>query len=140
MKNTFAKLSAIALAATVGLQACGPKQYPGSLPGEFSVSETQKVVLSQGNLKYTLATKTFAFHDNQYDCLWLENDKLGRSSETPTAIDVFAYGAIDNPELVRSDKEAPFRDFGKVAITNGGNDTNQWRTLSAEELHLYFTS
>lgn len=138
MKSTFSKLTAVVLTATLGLQACGPKQYPGSLPGAFSVSETNKVQFSQANLKYTLATKTLAFHENQYDCLWEENDKLGGSSETPTAIDVFAYGAIDNPELPKAEKTAPFKDYGSLAISNGGNEPNQWRTLSADEVNYLF--
>ncbi len=39
----------------------------GALPGEFSVSSTQKVKFSQGNLQYQASTNTWRFAEHQYN-------------------------------------------------------------------------
>ena len=47
-----------ALFATVLLASCDSKEE-GTINGLFSVSETQQVKFSSGNLQYTKSTKTF---------------------------------------------------------------------------------
>lgn len=41
--------------------------YSGALPGLFSVSATQQVHFSQGNLQYQASTNTWRFAEHQYD-------------------------------------------------------------------------
>ena len=103
----------------------------GVLSGEFSVSATTKVHFSQGNLQY-VGIWQFAEHqwdyfgDNQYD-----NHR-----------DLFGWGTGDAPNKVSTDYNdySTFVDWGANAITNGGNEANQWRTLTKDEWGYLFNS
>ncbi len=44
-----------------------------TLTGQFSVSATKKVTFSKGNLQYTQSTDTWAFAQNQYDVIGVDN-------------------------------------------------------------------
>ena len=48
----------------------------GMLPGTFSVSATQQVHFSQGNLQYRASTNTWRFAEHQYDCVGNANSKI----------------------------------------------------------------
>ena len=54
---------------TVGCQKkdIAPIIPEGCLPGLFSVSETQQVYFSRGNLQYQASTNTWRFAEHQYD-------------------------------------------------------------------------
>ena len=51
----------------------------GALPGVFSVSATQKVRFSQGNLQYQYSTNTWRFAENQYDAFTTRRDSIWNS-------------------------------------------------------------
>lgn len=141
MKQAITAISAIALAATLGMSSCS-KSYPGALNGQFSVSETQKVNFAQGNLVYDISAQTWSFHENQFDVLKENNEKFDKDYKGENfkgTIDLLAYGSADNPALRNAEKDAKFADWGKLSITNGGMEPNTWRTLSAQEWEYIFS-
>lgn len=57
--------SKITTATVSGINATGPE---GMLSGEFSIGEGRQVRFSRGNLRYSLATRSWSFFDRQYAC------------------------------------------------------------------------
>ena len=112
----------------------------GALPGLFSVSATQQVRFSQGNLQYQASTNTWSFLDYQFDYWDYSNCDI---STTNTGwIDLFGWGTGNNPTLHSDNPNSygTFVDWGVNAISNGGNQPNLWRTLSnAEWEYLFYT-
>ena len=115
----------------------------------FSVSETQKVTFSPGNLQYTQSTNTWSFAENQWDMIGTDNvtggsvssdSKYGDSKEgTALAdkIDLFGWStsATNFGVSTSTDREngysGSFIDWGTNKI---GNDApNTWRTLTNNE-------
>jgi len=131
----------------------------GTLPGGFSINAVQQVHFSQGNLQYRAYTGTWRFADNQYDFVGNNN---GNISQTYSGwIDLFGWGTSGynhgaysyQPWSTGSSDEGykaygdgyldlnnstGKADWGYNAISNGGNRTNMWRTLTAEELYYLF--
>lgn len=118
----------------------------GALPGLFSVSESQQVRFSQGNLQYQASTDTWRFAENQYDYVgdatqgnvFEDGVKCNNLliSDTYTGwIDLFGWGTGENPTLYSTDNSdyRTFIDWGMNAISNGGNQPNTWRTLTYSE-------
>jgi uncharacterized protein (TIGR02145 family) len=119
----------------------------GVLPGLFSVSATQQVRFSQGNLQYRASDNTWRFAEHQYDYVGngdthgnvYENGvKCHNSLISPTYtgwIDLFGFGTGSNPTLKSTNHNdyQTFVDWGVNAISNGGNQPNTWRTLSNSE-------
>ncbi len=126
----------------------------GVLPGLFSVSASQKVYFSRGNLQYRATTNTWRFAENQYDYIGVANNNV---SQTYNGwIDLFGWGTSGynhgatcyNPwcwsqwsgdyyaygsstyNLFNQTGQA---DWGYNSIINGGNSINMWRTLTKEE-------
>ena len=105
----------------------------GAIPGEFSVSPTKKVFFSNGNLQYRASTDTWRFAEHQYDTIGAANQN---ASPTYSGwIDLFGWGTGTNPTNTSEDNSqyATFSEWGANAISNGGNTTNLWRTLSSDE-------
>ena len=112
----------------------------GTLPGVFSISSTNTVHFSQGNLRYNAAVATWRFADEQYDIVGDNNANI-----SPTYngwIDLFGWGTGDNPTLTDKDNTSylEFVDWGTKAITNGGATANIWRTLTMAEWHYLINS
>ena len=105
----------------------------GELSGEFSVSESQKVHFSQGNLQYQASTDTWRFAASQYDMIGDDNKSI--SSSYSGWIDLFGWGTGNNPTKTSTASYSyeTFVDWGANAISNGGNEAGRWRTLSSEE-------
>ena len=126
----------------------------GTINGLFSVSATQQVFFSRGNLQYQASTYTWRFAGNQYDYRgsynsnisstysgWIDLFGWGTSgynhgavcyqpwSTSQTDSDYYAYG-ISACDLHEYTGKA---DWGYSPISNGGNQTNQWRTLTKNE-------
>ena len=128
----------------------------GAIDGLFSVSATQQVYFSQGNLQYQHQDSTgiWRFAENQYDYIgsansnisqfysgWIDLFGWGTSgydhgancyqpwNKSGDYDDYYAYG-IWNKNL---NDESGTADWGYNAISNGGNQENQWRTLSQSE-------
>ncbi len=127
----------------------------GVLTGLFSVNASgEQVQFSQGNLQYQASTNTWRFSGNQWDYIggfnmsisqtntgWIDLFGWGTSnynhgavcyypwatSKTPS--DYYAYGGASYSLYDQTGKA----DWGYNAISNGGNQTNLWRTLSIEE-------
>ena len=123
--------------------------HPGALPGLFSVSATQQVHFSQGNLQYQASTNTWRFAEHQYDYVGTQiadewgyyggnvsgSDNRNISSTYSGWIDLFGWGTGNNPTLASTTYTdySTFVDWGSNAISNGGNAVNQWRTLTELE-------
>lgn len=122
-----------------------------ALSGGFSVSPTKKVNFSKGNLQYQASTDTWRFAENQWDVVG--NESLGtvyengtKCSNTLTSasysgwIDLFGWGTGNAPTQTstNSNDYDSFVDWGVNPISNGGNETNQWRTLTKDEAYYLF--
>ena len=134
----------------------------GILGGIFSVSANTRVRFSQGNLQYigSASTPYWKFADHQWE--YLGENGQGSSSSTADRdlfgwgtsgynhgavcyqpwststnnSDYFAYGNASYSLFYNTGKA----DWGYNAIVNGGNQTNQWRTLTAAEWQYVFNT
>ena len=136
-------------------------QPQGALNGLFSVSNLQKVYFSQGNLQYQATTNTWRFAENQWDYVGDANNNIGQNysgwidlfgwgtsgydhgatcyqpwSTNDVHTDYYAYGNWQHDLYDQSGKA----DWGYNAIANGGNQTNQWHTLTHEEWNYVFNT
>ena len=126
----------------------------GAINGVFSVSATNKVWFSMGNLQYQASSNTWRFAEHQYNICG--NDNYSISSTTDKWIDLFGWGtsgynhgAVCYHPWSTSQNSSDYyaygsntynlydqsgqADWGYNPIYNGGNQTNQWRTLTKEE-------
>lgn len=112
----------------------------GALPGLFSVSATQQVRFSQGNLQYQASTNTWRFGENQFDYIGYDNENI--SATYSGWVDLFGWGTGNNPTLHTDNPNnySTFVDWGVNAISNGGNQSNLWRTLSSAEWDYLFNT
>lgn len=138
----------------------------GALNGLFSVSDTQKVRFSQGNLQYQASTNTWCFANNQFD--YMGNNNQNISSTCSGWIDLFAWGtsgwdcgntyyhpwdsecSYDPYNGLNGNQYGPLGEYNLTgdyansdwgvynAISNGGNRTGQWRTMTIEEWKYVF--
>ena len=131
----------------------------GAINGLFSVSAIQQVWFSQGNLQYIGSARTWKFADHQWDVI---GDSQGNNSQSITR-DLFGWGTSGynhgavcyQPWSISKKYEDYFAygqytynlfdqtgqaDWGYNAISNGGNQTNQWRTLTHEEWVYVFNT
>ena len=150
-KFMMACFMAAIMMMTVGCQKedIAPIIPDGALPGLFSVSATHQVYFSQGNLQYQASTNTWRFAEHQYDYVGTQtaddygyyggnvsgSDNRNISSTYSGWIDLFGWGTGDNPTLTSGDGAdySTFVDWGSNPISNGGNTTNIWRTLTNDE-------
>lgn len=127
----------------------------GGVDALFSVSPTQQVYFSQGNLQYigSASTPYWKFADHQWDCL---GDGTQASDAPNVDRDLFCWGTSGydhgavcyQPWCTSTDKLSYFAygidtcdlfdytgqaDWGYNAIVNGGNTENTWRCLTREE-------
>lgn len=112
----------------------------GALSGLFSVSATQQVRFSQGNLQYQASTNTWCFGENQFDYIGYDNENI--SATYSGWVDLFGWGTGNNPTLHTDNPNnySTFVDWGVNAISNGGNQSNLWRTLSSAEWDYLFNT
>ena len=109
---------------------CEPVNTPKEVP-YFSVSSTQKIAFSPGNLQYKPSKYEWRFAPNQYDYIGKTNINI---SETYAYwIDLFVWGTGDNPIFTSNN----FNDFGTFVDWGinciGDDNPNTWRTLTEEE-------
>ncbi len=131
----------------------------GAINSLFSVSETQQVYISQGNLQYQASTDTWRFATNQWDYIGENNSNI---SETNNGwIDLYGWGTSGynhgafhyQPWSIERDYWGYFAygdsiynlsdqtgkaDWGYNSISNGGEVNNNWRTLNSEEWQYVF--
>lgn len=104
----------------------------GALNGAFSISSTQQVYFSKGNLQYQASTNTWKFADHQYDCI---GDNNANISPTYSGwIDLFGWGTGNNPTNTSTNDNdyTVFVDWGTNIISNGASDVI-WRSMSFNE-------
>ncbi len=138
-----------------------PTAPTGAIDGLFSVSATQQVYFSQGNLQYRASTNTWQFAEHQWDYVGEDNSNISQTysgwidlfgwgtsgynhgavcyqpwSTSTTYSDYYAYGSYTY-NLYDQTGQA---DWGYNAISNGGNTTHTWRTLTHEEwIYVFHT-
>ncbi len=123
----------------------------GAINAIFSVSSSEQVYFSQGNLQYIGSTGTWKFADNQWDII---GTSQGNSSSSTTR-DLFGWGtsgwscgntyyrpydtySVDYYYGPHGDNDLTDSyansDWGVYnAISNGGNQSGLWRTLTSDE-------
>ncbi len=128
---------------------------PAPKQGLFSISETQKVNISRGNLQYQASTKKWRFAQRQFDrcgiggdestVYWNDNGtqrKCDNSQISETYggwIDIFGWGTSGvgdaNPPYFTETKIAQYpyswSDWGQNTI--GTYAPNKWRTMTIDE-------
>ena len=161
--RAYAKNSAgTAYGSEVSFTTLTPPTAPtGAIDGLFSVSPTLQVWFSQGNLQYRASTKTWQFAEHQWDYVgdantnisqtysdWIDLFGWGTSgynhgavcyrpwNTSTTSSDYYAYGSYTY-NLYDQTGQA---DWGYNAISNGGNTTHTWRTLTHEEWGYVFNT
>lgn len=121
--------------------ACGKESEVTVIQAAFSVSDSKQVYFSQGNLQYKPKKNIWRFAKHQFDIIGKDNKKI--SKKYNDWIDLFGWGTSGyngkNPYMTSSD----FSDYGDEEtnydwgvynkISNGGNQTGQWRTLTHDE-------
>ena len=134
----------------------------GAIDGLFSVSDSQQVYFSKGNLQYigSASTPYWKFADHQWDYLGgngqgssyqnVDRDLFGWGtsgyyhgavcyqpwSTSTTSSDYYAYGSKICNLYVQTGQA----DWGYNAISNGGNTTHTWRTLTYGEWGYVFNT
>lgn len=114
------------------------QRFPqGALPGLFSVSASQQVRFSQGILQYHPATQVFRFAKDQCDYTLKGARATSMFSFDTMWREYFGWGTGNNPNASKAELDnltgATFVDWGINAISNGGNQSNIWHTMSKEE-------
>ena len=154
--------STITLHLTVNHSNGLPDSLPGATESLFSVSSTQVVQFSKGNLQYQASTGLWRFAEHQYD--YVGSDNFNISSTYDGWIDLFGWGTSgwnsgatsyqpysyvapyyyfypggsENNDLTGDYAEA---DWGwHNAIQNGGNRNHLWRTLLHYEWAYLFNT
>ena len=130
-------------------------KFPGLLAGKFSVSDTQQVQFSQGNLQAVVGSgyapdyyyaSSWKFAEHQWDYLGYtgNNNHFGTGYSvdlfgwvgTNADNNTFGYGlctSTDDNDYGKPNNTLK-SDWGTVIITNGGNTPNYgWRTLTKDE-------
>lgn len=103
--------------------------------GPFSVSSSQRVNFSQGNLKYTKSTGKFEFMTNQYDMVETNNQDVGTDYASQDVVSLFGWATSNINEPANTyyypwetdDSEGNRAKYGS-GITSG--DVN-WATAHA---------
>ncbi len=133
----------------------------GAIDGLFSIGNNRQVYFSKGNLQYQASTNIWKFAEHQYDRVGSTNNNISSTyngwidlfgwgtsgynhgancyqpwSTSETYEDYYAYGQ-GNYNLNDQSGEA---DWGCNPISNGGNQGNQWRTLTREEWVYLFNT
>ena len=65
---------------------------PGALVGQFSVSSTDKVYFSKGNLQYTKSTGIWSFMDHQYSTVETTDQAIGDDYANQDVVSLFGWG------------------------------------------------
>lgn len=124
---------------------------PAKFGGVFSVSATKQVRFAPGNLQYQPSTTTWRFAQHQYDIAAYSSGNYNGSSSN--WIDLFGFATSGytfapymtdptannyNPSGVDNISKTNY-DWGWYnSISNGGNNSKTWRTLTADEWEYLF--
>lgn len=135
---------------------------PGVINAIFSVGSTKQVCFSRGNLQYNASLDIWRFADKQYDYIGSSNSNISQNYEgwidlfgwgtsgwnsgancyqpwsKSTNYDDYFVGGSSNNSLTGSWAKADWGVYN--AISNGGNNSNTWRTLTKEEWDYLFNT
>lgn len=102
----------------------------------FWVSPTKAVIFSPGNLQYRASTNTWRFAPHQWEYIGKANGNISKTYDD--WIDLFGWGAGNNPTKSNEDKQdyQVFVDWGVNTI--GTDRPNTWRTLTIDEWDYLF--
>ncbi len=118
-------------------------------PAAFSVSSTQQIYFSPGNLQYAQSTNTWSFAENQWECVGTDNVTGGEVEYDATygyerwgtaladKVDLFGwstsatYFGVSTSTDYENDYLGTFVDWGINQI--GSDAPNTWRTLTWDE-------
>ena len=118
----------------------------GAIKAAFSVSVSEQVYFSQGNLQYQASTNTWRFAENQWDIIGEANENISENYDG--WIDLFGWGTSgynDKYPYMTSEYYGDYGDgendiagtnydWGRYnKISNGGNQAGMWRTLTIGE-------
>ena len=143
-----------------------PYTYPvpapsGAINGKFSINGSgDQVYFSQGNLQYKASNGTWRFATNQYEYIGDANSNI--SSSYSDWIDLFGWGTsgwnCENTCYQPWDSNNSYGKYGPPGeynltgsyansdwgyyntISNGGNQSHQWRTLTQSEWNYVFNT
>ncbi|MBO4751973.1 MAG: hypothetical protein J5526_04385 [Bacteroidales bacterium] len=128
----------------------------GASNAVFTVASGRTVKFSKGNLQYQASTGTWRFAEHQYDCIGADNANI--SSAYSGWIDLFGWGTsgwngsfavcyqpwatstssfdywiggVSSYNLTEAYTNADWGVYN--AISNGGNQSGMWRTLTKDE-------
>ena len=104
-----------------------PLVLTGAINGLFSVSASQQVYFSQGNLQYRASTNTWRFAFNQWED-YVGADNANASKTYFGWIDLFGWGTSENVSYYYAYGQSTYNlydqtgkaDWGYNAISNGG--------------------
>ncbi|MBR5081448.1 MAG: hypothetical protein IKX35_03280 [Bacteroidales bacterium] len=130
----------------------------GAINGKFTINYNgDQVYFSQGNLMYIKTTEEWSFMEHQYDRVYTHQTEFGEDYSNYDTVTLFGWGTSgynhgsvcyqpwstnwinDNKYYAYGQWNANLNDqtgmadWGYNAITNGGNQENQWRTLTRDE-------
>lgn len=129
--------------------------------GIFSVEPSTRVLFSPGNLQYKASSNTWRFAEHQYDVIGSSNSNISQSYSG--WIDLFGWGTSGwncgntyyHPWDYNYSNSSLFGPYGYNnltgqyansdwgyynAISNGGNVSHQWRTLTQSEWNYVFNN
>ena len=115
-----------------------PTLPDGIIDGLFSVgpSPSEKVYFSRGNLQYHAYNNKWRFAEAQWNHIGQDNANI--SPNYNGWIDLFGWGTGDEPTSTQSHDQ--FHEWGDNPISNGGNETGLWRTLTRNEWDYVFNT
>lgn len=107
------------------------------LSGEFSISKTQRIIFSPGNLQHNPKNNTWQFAPSQINYIGRANQNISTSYND--WIDLFGWSGAENYEPMygvsistnNNDYYGMFYDWGINKIEN--YEAGTWRTMTSEE-------
>ena len=133
----------------------------GAIDGKFTINASgDQVYFSQGNLQYigSASTPYWKFADNQWDYLTGQNNSNQNVDRDHFGWGTSGYnhGAVCYQPWSTSTSDSAYYAYGKYSynlnakngqadwgynpISNGGNQPNQWRTLTGNEWQYIFNT
>ena len=168
--NVFSFTDSSVLLASGKIYNVTRNAIPGALVGKFSVSSTDKVYFSKGNLQYTKSTSKWSFMDHQYSTVETTSQAIGTDYADQDVVSLFGWGTSGwnngnmyyQPYNTSEASQSKGYGYGPTdgssytynltgtyanadwginnAISNGGNTAGAWRMLTKDEWTYLFNT
>ena len=136
----------------------------GAINGLFTINANgDQVYFSQGNLQYNKTTQVWSFMEHQYDMVETLGQVVGENYANQNIVSLFGWGTSGynhgaecyQPYCTTANNgcyyaygsssynlydQTGMADWGYNPISNGGNTTNTWRTLTKPEWTYVFNT